>query len=84
MIDSGEDIEDQFENQMQQDKTFTHNEQLNNVLTGNNTSDTQQEGTQHNTRNNNNQRKITVNNGQKNRVSNMPLHSTVKEPNEKK
>ena len=39
---------------------------------------------QHNARNYHNQRKITVNNGQKDSVNNMPLHRTTREPNEKK
>ena len=60
-----------------------HNEQLSNVPTGNSTSDTQQESTQHNTKNNCTQRKITVNNAQKDSVNCMPLHSNIKEPNEK-
>ena len=63
MTDSVEDILKQIENQTQQKKTHTHNEQLNNIPTGNSTSDTQQESMQHNTRNNHNQRKTTVKNG---------------------
>ena len=45
MTDPVEDILKQFENKTQQNKTHTHNEQLNYVPTGNNTSDTQQEST---------------------------------------
>ena len=36
---------EQFSNQTQQNKIYTHNEQLNKSTTGNSTSDTQQEGT---------------------------------------
>ena len=75
MIDPVEDILKQFESQTQQNKTYTHNEQLNIVPTGNSTSDIQ-----HKARNNHNQRKITVNNGEKDSVNNMPLHSNIKEP----
>ena len=37
----------QFENQTQQNKTYTHNEQLYNVPTGNSTSDMKQENMQY-------------------------------------
>ena len=50
--DAVEGILKQFENQTQQNKTCTYNELLNNVWTGNSTSDTQQESTQHKTINN--------------------------------
>ena len=52
MTDPAEDTLKQFGNQKQQNKTYIHNEQLNNVPTGNSACDTQQESTQHNTRNN--------------------------------
>ena len=78
-----ENILKQFENQTQLDNSYTHNEQLNHVPTGNSTSDTQQENAQQNTRNNHNQGQITVKNGQENSVKNMPPHSKIKEPNEK-
>ena len=51
----------QFEKQTPQEKTYIHSERLNNVLTGNSTSDIQQESTQHSRGKNCNQRKITVN-----------------------
>ena len=84
MTDPVEDILKQFDYQTQQNKTYTHNEQLKNVPNGNSTSNTQQESMKHNTRNNHNKRKITVKIGQKDSVNNMPLlHSNIKEPNEK-
>ena len=71
IIDPVEDIEKQFENQTQQNNTYSCNEESNNVPITNSTSDTQQVSTQHSTRFNHNQRKITVNNGQKDNVNNM-------------
>ena len=82
MTDAIEDIPEQFENQTQQNKPHTNSQQLNNVPTGNSTSDTQKESTQHNTRINHNQRKITVNNGQKYRLQTL-LQSNMKKPNKK-
>ena len=64
-------------------KKYTYKEQLNNIPPGNSTSDTQKEGTQQNTRNNHTQRKITVNNGQRDIVNKMPLHIIIKVPNGK-
>ena len=54
--DPVEDILKQFENQTQKSNICTHNEHLNNIPTGNCTSDTQQGSTQQNTKNNHNQR----------------------------
>ena len=42
-----ENILNQFESQTQQNKAYTHNEQLNNIPNGNSTGDTQQEITQY-------------------------------------
>ena len=47
MTDPVEDILKQFEKQTQQNKTYTHIEQLNNVPTGKSINDSQQESTQH-------------------------------------
>ena len=55
MTDPVEDILKQFENQTQQNKTYTHNEKINSVLTDSSTSDMQQESTQQNIRNNHKQ-----------------------------
>ena len=47
MTDPVEDILKQFENQTQQNKTYTHIEQLNNVPNGKSINDSQQGSTQH-------------------------------------
>ena len=54
-----EDILKNFENQREQNKTYTHNKQFNSVPTGNSTSDTEQESTQYN------RTEITINKGAK-------------------
>ena len=82
-IDPVKYILKQFENQTLQHKTYTNNEQINSVPTGNSTSDKQQEKSQHNTGSHHNQGKIKVKNEQKDNLNNMPLHSNIMEKNEK-
>ena len=73
----------QVEKQTHVNKTDTNNDLLNNIQTGNSTSNTHQESTSNNNRNNVNQTYRRMNNEQKDSVNSIPLHKNIEEHNEK-
>ena len=80
-MDPLDDILKQIENQTHKNKAHIHNDQLNNICTGKDISDTQQESTPN--RNNVNQTNGRMNNEKIDSVNNIPLHKTLRNIMEK-